>query len=159
MPKRKALPSYAQQHAEQILRFSQMPMEDQEYFLERAKQKLRDVERGEPIRQPSKFAKMQIRGLRIRIVQITKAIEIKQAEKGGAEVAARTAPIRFERGFRDEIKTWIKTAGFGSQADAARHLGISLSTLTAIMRRDSKRYGKETLKRVLKKIGFIDQDR
>ncbi len=63
-----------------------------------------------------------------------------------------TKPQR--RGYRSEIKGWMKQTGIGSQSEAARRLGVSIDVLKSIMSDKGRaRFSDETLKDVLKKIG------
>ena len=62
------------------------------------------------------------------------------------------------RGYRVEVRQWMKDEGLATNAAAARRLGLSTSGLKSIMSsKGEKRYGDETLTRVLKDIGFKEQ--
>ena len=64
-------------------------------------------------------------------------------------------PKPLRRGYRSEIKGWMKQTGIGSQSDAARRLGVSIDVLKSIMSDTGRpRFGGETLKDVLTKIGM-----
>ena len=57
------------------------------------------------------------------------------------------------RGYRREIRAWMKVNGLKTNAQAAKALGISESTLKSIMSSVGERkYGPETLQAVLEKI-------
>ncbi len=63
-------------------------------------------------------------------------------------------PAQSRRGYRCEIRQWMKTKQLGSVKDAARKLGMSDSTLKSIMSdTGEKKYSDETLMRVLEQIG------
>lgn len=63
-------------------------------------------------------------------------------------------------GYRRHILAWMKRQQVQDRDQAARRLGISMSTLKSIMSDKGRaRYGDETLQRVLKTIGYSDNDR
>jgi hypothetical protein len=63
-------------------------------------------------------------------------------------------PAQSRRGYRCEIRQWMKNEQLGSVKGAARKLGISDSTLKSIMSdKGEKKYSDENLRRVLEKIG------
>jgi hypothetical protein len=55
-----------------------------------------------------------------------------------------------KRGYRAEIKAWMKRKGISKNAEAAKHLGLSESALKSIMSsRGKRRYSADRLRRVL----------
>jgi hypothetical protein len=71
------------------------------------------------------------------------------------EVGQATETIKAtRRGYRQEVKTWMRSAGIESQKQAARRLSVSIDILKSIMsNRGRARYSTETLREVLEKIG------
>lgn len=58
------------------------------------------------------------------------------------------------RGYRPEVREWMKCKKLGTLEEARRKLGISLSTLKSIMSdKGKRRYSEDTLESVLEKIG------
>jgi hypothetical protein len=69
-------------------------------------------------------------------------------------------PRKDRRGYRSEVRAWMKRRTIPSVERAARELGVSESTLKSIMsNRGEKRYGDDTLAAVLKKIGVDNGER
>ena len=59
------------------------------------------------------------------------------------------------KGYKAEVRQWMKRKKVETVDDAAAHLGVSVDVLKSIMSDKGKpRYGKETLESVLKKIGY-----
>jgi PP-loop superfamily ATP-utilizing enzyme len=67
---------------------------------------------------------------------------------------SKKAPV-VRRGYRSEVLAWMKRTGMENIRQAAKRLGVSVSTLKSIMsERGQQRYGPDTLDEVLKKIGY-----
>ena len=63
-------------------------------------------------------------------------------------------PAQSRRGYRCEIRQWMKSKQIHSVKDAARKLGVSDSALKSMMTdKGEKKYSDETLRRVLEEIG------
>ena len=59
------------------------------------------------------------------------------------------------RGYRAEVRKWMKDNELKSIPEAAERLGVGFDILKSIMSaKGTKRYGDETLRDVLKKIGY-----
>lgn len=77
-------------------------------------------------------------------------IEISELQGSGHSAVPDSIPIR---GHRAEVKTWMRKKDLASVKDAARHLGISESTLKSIMTSKGEiRHSKTTVESVIKKI-------
>ncbi|HEV1287605.1 MAG TPA: hypothetical protein VNU44_19940 [Bryobacteraceae bacterium] len=80
--------------------------------------------------------------------------EDSSVKQGVASPDAIAEPER-RRGYRTEVRQWMALEGLRTIEAAARHLGISHSSLKSIMSDRGKcRYGEERLSRVLGRIGY-----
>ena len=62
--------------------------------------------------------------------------------------------VEQRKGYRAEIKAWMVAEGLDGIPAAAKRLGVSETTLKSIMStKGERRYGEDTLERVLKTIG------
>ncbi len=91
--------------------------------------------------------------LRARILDIAN-VELGVLEAEGNLSQPTRAATR--RGYRAEIRAWMKAVGVKTNADAARRLAVSVDTLKSIMStKGNKKYSDETRNSVLKKIGLL----
>jgi hypothetical protein len=67
----------------------------------------------------------------------------------------RIRPRKARRGYRHEVRAWMKKEGIATVQVAAERLNVGYDILKSIMSdRGNKRYGNDTLAFVLEKIGF-----
>ena len=65
-------------------------------------------------------------------------------------VQSETERTKGRRGYRAEVKAWMNQEGLATVAEAAKFLGVSVSSLKSMMSdRGERRYSEETLTRVL----------
>jgi hypothetical protein len=80
---------------------------------------------------------------------------------GGAKAATQSeARIQQNerKGYRLEVREWMQRQGLTTLEQASKKLAVGLSTLKSIMSDKGKaRFGKDTLQRVLSKIGHTEQ--
>ena len=68
---------------------------------------------------------------------------------------APSTVVAIRRGYRAEVRAWMKREGISSVQKAAKKLAVSDSTLKSIMsNRGDVRYSPETLAEILAKIGY-----
>ena len=85
---------------------------------------------------------------------ITAASKPKQPQAGGdnGRAPVKATPAT-RRGYRKEVREWMRMKGLGTIPAAAKRLGVGVDTLKSIMSdKGDKRYGDTTLKAVLEKI-------
>ncbi|MGB9457519.1 MAG: hypothetical protein WCB12_15835 [Bryobacteraceae bacterium] len=84
------------------------------------------------------------------LLEVAEAQDAGTADSGAEALAG---PAR-RRGYRAEVRQWMVGENLRTVADAAKRLGISQSTLKSIMSsRGIRRYGEQTLNRVLEILG------
>lgn len=67
--------------------------------------------------------------------------------------------ITLRRGYRAEVRAWMRNEGIRSVKKAAKELAVSDSTLKSIMsNRGDVRYSPETLTEILEKIGYLNSE-
>jgi hypothetical protein len=80
-------------------------------------------------------------------------IEISDIQGSPSSTESDPVPIR---GYRAEVRGWMKQTGFTSVGDAARYLGVSESTLKSIMTsKGDIRHSRPTLDSVLMKVRSV----
>jgi hypothetical protein len=73
----------------------------------------------------------------------------------GSENSSSTAKPATRRGYRPEVREWMRAKKLKTVPLAAKRLGVSVGTLKSIMSaKGKKRYGNEKLTYVLKQIGM-----
>jgi hypothetical protein len=97
-------------------------------------------------------ARLTNRGLHWKAEFLKAAREQSQTVMDKAASAPNKPPAR--RGYREEVRQWMKSKGLRTLPDAAKRLVVGVDTLKSIMsNKGNKRYGDATLRDVLKKIG------
>jgi hypothetical protein len=77
---------------------------------------------------------------------------IRDTPEAKSTIPVKQAP---RHGYRDQVRAWMKEKEIKNIREAAKHLGVSISTLKSIMsNKGERRYGEDTLAAVLAKTGF-----
>ena len=86
------------------------------------------------------------------IICATRAFELETAADAAAGGSPKTRAPR--RGYRSEVRAYMKKHTLRTNAIAARHFGVSVDTLKSIMStKGERRFSEDTLQGVLAKIG------
>ncbi|MBI3896081.1 MAG: helix-turn-helix transcriptional regulator [Acidobacteria bacterium] len=109
----------------------------------------------ESIKYAKRAGRKAIRQAEISWLKKANQLAAKDADRDQLSESNSDAKTPTRRGYRKEVREWMKRKQLRTQEQAAKKLGVSVDTLKTIMSDRGKcRCSKETLESVLKKIGY-----